>query len=185
MAAAADVAVVDGGSATIRAGAAGDAFPAAEVAAAAEGEALAAGWRRALAGHARRRRRRRPAPPRVRTPAAPGAFRAAALEAAFEELRFDGAYVQDQSVVTLYAQGALTGLVFDVGAAGARATPVLDGAAPRRLARATRVGGAAVTAELLRLLQRAGAAAPLRRRGRRRSGQAARLLRRFSGGQGA
>lgn len=66
------------------------------------------------------------------------------------------AATQVQAVLTLYACGALTGLVLDSGDGVTHAVPVVDGYSSRHLTRRLDVAGRHITAYLAELLTRRG-----------------------------
>ncbi|GLC41556.1 Arp2/3 complex subunit, actin nucleation center [Pleodorina starrii] len=86
----------------------------------------------------------------------PTANRQRMLEVMFETYGFAGANMQIQAVLTLYAQGLLTGLVVDSGDGVSHAVAVVDGYAFPHQTKRLNVAGRHVTAHLLELLQRRG-----------------------------
>ncbi|KAL4418706.1 hypothetical protein ABPG77_004886 [Micractinium sp. CCAP 211/92] len=89
-------------------------------------------------------------------PMNPKSNRQRMLETMFEHFGFEAAYVQVQAVLTLYACGALTGLVLDSGDGVTHAVPVVDGYSSRHLTRRLDVAGRHITAYLAELLTRRG-----------------------------
>lgn len=86
----------------------------------------------------------------------PTANRQRMLEVMFETYGVAGANMQIQAVLTLYAQGLLTGLVVDSGDGVSHAVAVVDGYAFPHQTKRLNVAGRHVTAHLLELLQRRG-----------------------------
>ncbi|KAK9916352.1 hypothetical protein WJX75_001609 [Coccomyxa subellipsoidea] len=78
------------------------------------------------------------------------------LETMFETYNFAGAQVQIQAVLTLYAQGLVTGLVVDIGDGVTHIIPVIEGCSFPHLTKRLNVAGRDVTACLVDLLQRRG-----------------------------
>lgn len=74
----------------------------------------------------------------------------------FETWGFQGAFIQVQAVLTLYAQGLLTGLVVDSGDGVTHIVPVLDGFSFPHLTKRLNVAGRHVTEHLTELLSRRG-----------------------------
>ena len=74
----------------------------------------------------------------------------------FETYGFAGAFIQVQAVLTLYAQGLLTGLVVDSGDGVTHVVPVVDGFAFPHLTKRLNVAGRHITSHLVDLLQRRG-----------------------------
>jgi len=78
------------------------------------------------------------------------------LETMFETYGFSGAFIQVQAVLTLYAQGLLTGCVVDSGDGVTHVVPVIDGYALPHLTKRLNVAGRHVTQHLVDLLHRRG-----------------------------
>eukprot|EP00191_Tetraselmis_sp_GSL018_P016235 CAMPEP_0177585728 /NCGR_PEP_ID=MMETSP0419_2-20121207/4664_1 /TAXON_ID=582737 /ORGANISM="Tetraselmis sp., Strain GSL018" /LENGTH=337 /DNA_ID=CAMNT_0019075513 /DNA_START=223 /DNA_END=1236 /DNA_ORIENTATION=+ len=78
------------------------------------------------------------------------------LQIMFEHFGFQGAAVQVQAVLALYAQGLLTGLVLDSGHGTTYAVPVVEGYVLSHLAARLDLAGRRVTENLLQLLLRGG-----------------------------
>jgi actin-related protein 2 len=85
-------------------------------------------------------------------PMNPKANREKMCEIMFEEYGFDGVYVAIQAVLTLYAQGLLTGVVVDSGDGVTHIVPVFDGYSLPHLTRRLDVAGRDVTRYLIKLL---------------------------------
>jgi len=85
-------------------------------------------------------------------PMNPKANRERMAEIMFEEYGFQGLYVAIQAVLTLYAQGLLTGVVIDSGDGVTHIVPVYDGYSLPHLTRRLDVAGRDVTRYLIKLL---------------------------------
>jgi len=77
-------------------------------------------------------------------------------EAMLEHYQFDGFYIAIQAVLTLYAQGLLTGVVVDSGDGVTHIIPVYHGFSMPHLTRRLDVAGRHVTRYLIELLQLRG-----------------------------
>jgi actin-related protein 2 len=73
-----------------------------------------------------------------------------------ETYGFEGAFIQVQAVLTLYAQGLMTGLVVDSGDGVTHVVPVVDGYSFPHLTKRLNVAGRHVTSHLVDLLLRRG-----------------------------
>ncbi|GAQ89930.1 actin related protein [Klebsormidium nitens] len=89
-------------------------------------------------------------------PLNPSKNREKMIETMFEKYGFAGAFIQIQAVLTLYAQGLLTGLVVDSGDGVTHVVPVVDGFAFPHLTKRMNVAGRHITAHLIDLLSRRG-----------------------------
>ncbi|KAI8541284.1 hypothetical protein RHMOL_Rhmol08G0049800 [Rhododendron molle] len=78
------------------------------------------------------------------------------VETMFEKYNFAGVFIQIQAVLTLYAQGLLTGLVIDSGDGVTHVVPVVDGYSFPHLTKRMNVAGRHITSYLVDLLQRRG-----------------------------
>ncbi|KAF6161541.1 hypothetical protein GIB67_009420 [Kingdonia uniflora] len=70
----------------------------------------------------------------------------------FEKYNFNGLFIQIQAVLTLYAQGLLTGLVIDSGDGVTHVVPAVDGYSFRHLTKPMNVAGRHITCYLVDLL---------------------------------
>jgi len=85
-------------------------------------------------------------------PMNPKANREKLVQIMFEKYGFQASYVSVQAVLTLYAQGLLTGVVVDSGDGVTHVVPVYEGFSLPHLTRRLDVAGGAVTRYLMKLL---------------------------------
>jgi len=76
----------------------------------------------------------------------------------FDHYGFKGVHIATQAVLTLYAQGLMTGLVMDSGDGVTHLVPVFDGYVLEHSTRRLDIAGRDLTRFLLELLQRRGSA---------------------------
>jgi actin-related protein 2 len=74
------------------------------------------------------------------------------VERMFEKYNFGAANVSIQAMLTLYAQGLLTGVVVDTGDGVTHVVPVYDGFVPQNLIRRLDVAGRHITQYMIKLL---------------------------------
>ena len=77
-------------------------------------------------------------------------------EITFERFRAKGVFVHVQAVLTLYAQGLMSGLVLDCGDGVSHVVPVVDGFCNRQLTKRLDIAGRKVTERMVELLGRKG-----------------------------
>lgn len=78
------------------------------------------------------------------------------IETMFEKYQFAAANVSIQAMLTLYAQGLLTGVVVDTGDGVTHVVPVYDGFVPQTLIRRLDVAGRHITNYFIKLLMLRG-----------------------------
>lgn len=74
------------------------------------------------------------------------------VEVMLEKYKFDHCYIATQAVLTLYAQGLMTGVVIDTGDGVSHIVPVYEGFSPKHLIRRLDVAGRHITQYLIKLL---------------------------------
>lgn len=89
-------------------------------------------------------------------PMNPAKNREKIVEKMFEKYGFAAANVSIQAMLTLYAQGLLTGVVVDTGDGVTHVVPVYDGFVPQNLIRRLDVAGRHITQYLIKLLMLRG-----------------------------
>jgi len=85
-------------------------------------------------------------------PLNPSKNREKMVEVMFEKYGFEGAFIAIQAVLTLYAQGLLTGVVIDSGDGVTHICPVYEGFALPHLTRRLHIAGRDITKHLIKLL---------------------------------
>lgn len=85
-------------------------------------------------------------------PMNPAKNREKLIETMFEKYSFGACNVSIQAMLTLYAQGLLTGVVVDTGDGVTHVIPVYDGFVPQHLIRRLDVAGRHITQYLIKLL---------------------------------
>jgi actin-related protein 2 len=75
------------------------------------------------------------------------------LQVMFEQYNFEGAKVNIQAMLVLYAQGLMTGVVVDSGDGVSHVVPVWEGIVPPLLIKRLNVAGRHITRYLIKLLQ--------------------------------
>jgi len=86
----------------------------------------------------------------------PDRCRKKSIEVMFEHYQFEGMTLSLQAMLTLYAQGLITGVVLDTGDGVTHSIPVYEGFCPRHLIKRLDVAGRHVTDYLIKLLQGRG-----------------------------
>eukprot|EP00271_Cylindrocystis_brebissonii_P013136 TRINITY_DN32746_c0_g1_i1.p1 TRINITY_DN32746_c0_g1~~TRINITY_DN32746_c0_g1_i1.p1 ORF type:complete len:396 (-),score=78.70 TRINITY_DN32746_c0_g1_i1:554-1741(-) len=89
-------------------------------------------------------------------PLNPSKNREKMVQTMFEKYNFNGVFIQIQAVLTLYAQGLLTGLVVDSGDGVTHIVPVVEGFAFPHLTKRLNIAGRHITSFLIDLLTRRG-----------------------------
>ncbi|KDO25900.1 actin-like protein 2 [Saprolegnia parasitica CBS 223.65] len=85
-------------------------------------------------------------------PLNPKANREKLTEVMFEKYGFQGTHIAVQAMLTLYAQGLLTGVVIDSGDGVSHVVPVYEGFVPQHLIRRLDVAGRHITQYLIKLM---------------------------------
>eukprot|EP01122_Echinamoeba_exundans_P002266 TRINITY_DN12229_c0_g1_i1.p1 TRINITY_DN12229_c0_g1~~TRINITY_DN12229_c0_g1_i1.p1 ORF type:complete len:392 (+),score=47.51 TRINITY_DN12229_c0_g1_i1:1-1176(+) len=83
----------------------------------------------------------------------PGQVRARFLEELLEKYNICSLAIQKSALLSLYAQGLLSGIAVDMGASGCEITPVHDGAIIGPSAKIVCTGGRSITQMLIKLLK--------------------------------
>nr|WOD57885.1 Arp2D2 [Drosophila kanapiae] len=78
------------------------------------------------------------------------------IEVMFEKYGFDSTYIASQAVLTLYAQGLISGVVIDSGDGVTHICPVYEEYALPHLTKRLNIAGRDITSHLTNLLQRRG-----------------------------
>lgn len=78
------------------------------------------------------------------------------IQTMFETYKFESVFIQIQAVLTLYAQGLLTGLVIDSGDGVTHVVPVVDGFSFPHTTKRMKIAGRQITSYLIDLLLRRG-----------------------------
>ena len=86
----------------------------------------------------------------------PDAGRKKTIEIMFEEYQFEAIQISMQAMLTLYAQGLLTGVVVDTGDGVTHTIPVYEGFCPTHLVKRLDVAGRHLTEYMIKLLQGRG-----------------------------
>lgn len=89
-------------------------------------------------------------------PLNPTSNREKMIETMFETYQFDSVFIQIQAVLSLYAQGLLTGLVIDSGDGVTHVVPVVDGFSFPHSTKRMKIAGRQITSYLIDLLLRRG-----------------------------
>lgn len=74
------------------------------------------------------------------------------VETMFEHYGFEGLHISIQAMLTLYAQGLLTGVVVDIGDGVTHVVPVYDGFVPQHLIKRLDVAGRSITEYFIKTL---------------------------------
>ncbi|GLJ30075.1 hypothetical protein SUGI_0594720 [Cryptomeria japonica] len=89
-------------------------------------------------------------------PLNPTSNRQKMAETMFEKYNFAGLFIQISAILTLYAQGLLTGLVVDSGDGVTNIVPVIDGYSFPHATKRVNIAGRHITSYLIELLLRRG-----------------------------